>query len=145
MKPRKIAKRSRKASGTKGGRPAFVIDWPVAEKLCESQCTEKEIAAHFGVSVDTLQRAIQRELGCGFADYFAEKRQRGFVSLRVKQFSLAMNGDKTMLVWLGKQYLNQRDKMESSGPNGGPIPVATLSAKDLTDDQLAAIVAGAGK
>jgi AraC-like DNA-binding protein len=115
--------RKTKPSGPKGGRPELIIDWEQVENLCRCQCTEKEISSQLGISVDTLQRAIQREKGCGFADYFAEKRQKGFVSLRTKQFSLAMTGDKTMLVWLGKQYLNQRDKSESSGPNGGPILV----------------------
>jgi hypothetical protein len=26
-----------------------------------------------------------------------------------------------MQIWLGKQYLGQRDKQEQSGPNGGPV------------------------
>ena len=34
------------------------------------------------------------------------------------------------------------DKRELSGPGGAPIPVAAYSARDLTDDQLAAIAAG---
>ena len=32
------------------------------------------------------------------------------------------------------------DKKEFSGPGGGPIPLANLTADDLTDDQLAAIL-----
>jgi len=32
------------------------------------------------------------------------------------------------------------DKKELSGPGGGPIPMASLTADDLTDDQLAAIL-----
>lgn len=32
------------------------------------------------------------------------------------------------------------ERKEISGPNGGPVPLATLSADDLTDDQLAALV-----
>lgn len=36
------------------------------------------------------------------------------------------------------------DRKEVSGPNGGPVPLVGLSAADLTDDQLAAMV-GAGK
>jgi len=34
------------------------------------------------------------------------------------------------------------DRKEISGPGGGPVPLATISAADLTDDQLAALVAG---
>lgn len=123
----KRKQRKTNQSGPKGGRPSFVIDMEQVEQMCLCQCTEKEIAAQFGVSIDTIQRAIKKETGCGFADYFAEKRQKGFVSLRAKQFSLAMAGDRTMLIWLGKQYLKQSDKMESSGPDGGPIQVRTLN------------------
>jgi phage terminase small subunit len=32
------------------------------------------------------------------------------------------------------------DRKELSGPNGGPVAVATLTAEDLTDDQLAALL-----
>lgn len=34
------------------------------------------------------------------------------------------------------------DRKELSGPGGGPIPLASLRAEDLTDDQLAAILLG---
>ena len=30
------------------------------------------------------------------------------------QWSAAENGNSTMLVWLGKQYLNQKDKQEQT-------------------------------
>lgn len=33
------------------------------------------------------------------------------------------------------------DKKEISGPNGGPVPLAHITANDLTDDQLAALIA----
>ena len=36
-------------------------------------------------------------------------------SLRVKQFELAMHGNPTMLVWLGKQELGQTDRQQVSG------------------------------
>lgn len=32
------------------------------------------------------------------------------------------------------------DKKEISGPNGGPVPLAHITANDLTDDQLAALI-----
>jgi hypothetical protein len=41
-----------------------------------------------------------------------------------------------MLIWLGKQYLEQKDKAshEHSGPNGRPIETRDLS--ELPDEQL---------
>jgi len=37
---------------------------------------------------------------------------KGCLSLRHKQFNLAKGGDKTMLIWLGKQLLGQVDRRE---------------------------------
>ncbi len=36
------------------------------------------------------------------------------------------------------------DRKEISGPNGGPLPLANVSPEDLSDEQLAAIVAARG-
>ena len=46
----------------------------------------------------------------GFEDYSRQKKSEGRELLRAKQFENAMNGDKTMQIWLGKQYLGQKDK-----------------------------------
>lgn len=111
----------------KGGRPFSKIDWKKLDSLCAKQCTLVEVSETLGVSEDTVERAIKREKNCGFAEYFAVKRKKGIAKLRTKQFDMAIKGDKTMLVWLGKQYLQQRDKQEHSGPDGGPMQVRTLS------------------
>jgi hypothetical protein len=65
--------------------PRIEPDWEVFDRLCEVQCTLAEIAAHFGVSEDTIERAVKREHSVSFADYFGEKRKAGFVSLRRRQ------------------------------------------------------------
>ena len=84
--------------------------WDDFDKLCEVQCTAKEISACFGFSEDTLERACKRELGKTFAEAFDQKRQKGHTSLRHKQYELAVAGDKTMLIWLGKQWLGQTER-----------------------------------
>lgn len=99
-----------------GGRPRIEIDWTEFDRLCEVQCTLAEIATHFGVSEDTIERAVRREHKSSFADYFAQKRKAGFVSLRRKQYELAMAGNATMLIFLGKQHLGQADKREVAAP-----------------------------
>ena len=43
------------------------------------------------------------------------------MSLRRKQFETALAGNVTMMVWLGKQYLGQKDKTEITGENGGSL------------------------
>jgi len=80
--------------------------------MLEAGCKGTEVAAVLGISRDTLYRACQREHKVDFADYKALKRASGDRLLRVKQFEIAMTGDKTMLVWLGKQRLGQSEKNE---------------------------------
>jgi len=94
------------------GRPKIEINWDVVDDLCEVQCTSDEICAALKISEDTLERACKRDKKCLFADYSKQKRRAGFVSLRHKQFEMAMAGDRTMLIWLGKQYLGQSENIE---------------------------------
>lgn len=95
----------------KGGRPRVDIDWQQFDKLCNLQCTQIEIADWFDCSVDTIDRACKREKKKGFAEYYAQKRGKGRISLRRKQYEVAMAGNVSMLIWLGKQYLNQADQV----------------------------------
>lgn len=96
------------------GRPHFNIDWDKVDKLCAIQCTGEEIAGVLGCDYDTLNSAIKREYGFGFSDYFTQKSASGKMSLRRKQYTTAMDGNPTMLVWLGKQWLGQTDRVETA-------------------------------
>ena len=126
---------ARKRKKGKAGRPMAVIDWRVVDTLCAAQCTVNEICATLGVGRVTLWRACKREKSVDFETYFREKRKRGMGSLRSAQFRSAIQGNATMQIWLGKQWLKQsepKQKHEVGGPNGGPIPVETDDTRDLS-------------
>ena len=96
---------------TKTGRPRTIeINWDMFDKLCELQCTEREIAGFFGCSVDTLNSRCKEEYGQTFSELFAQKRKAGHISLRRWQWQSAEKGNTAMLIFLGKQYLGQSDK-----------------------------------
>ena len=83
------------------------------ESLLAIQCTLQEVTAFFdmkleGCSEDTIERWCKREYGEGFADVSAKKRAVGKISLRRNQFRLAEK-NAAMAIFLGKNYLNQRD------------------------------------
>lgn len=82
-------------------RPRKVIDPAVVETLAKIHCTYDEIAAVVGCSTDTLKRR--------FADRIEKGREEGKASLRRMQFKKALDGNPTMLIWLGKQHLGQKD------------------------------------
>ena len=92
----------------KMGRPRAEIDQKQFENLCGLQCTEVEICAVLGVTDKTLVRWCQDTYGATFSEVFAEKRALGQVSLRRAQFHLAEK-NATLAIWLGKNYLGQRE------------------------------------
>lgn len=96
------------------GRKKIQLDWEQFDKLCGLQCTLREIASYFDCSEDTIERRCKEDKSTHFADYKAQKAGKGRIGLRRKQYELAMAGDKTMLIWLGKQYLGQSDKQETA-------------------------------
>lgn len=78
------------------------------ESLCAIQCTREEICSVLNVSDKTLDRWCQNTYGKYFSVIFAEKRQFGKASLRRSQWEMAKKNP-TLSIWLGKQYLGQRD------------------------------------
>ena len=108
-------------------RPRITIDWDQVDKMCAIHCRGKEQAAILGVSYDTLNRACQREYECSFAEYFRQKASHGRMSLRRKQYTAAMDGNTTMLVWLGKNWLGQADQPEQEAQDLPPIVIERAS------------------
>lgn len=104
----------------KTGRPKIAIDQKIFEKLCAIQCTEVEICSCFDCCEDTLNKWCKENYkdengkSMTFSEVFAVKRQKGRASLRRAQFQLAEKGNATMLIWLGRNYLGQKDVPDES-------------------------------
>lgn len=91
-------------------RPRKEIDETEFIKLCKLQCTQEEIASFFNCSVDTIDRWCKRELGDSFAECFKKYAPLGKISLRRNQMKLSERSA-TMAIWLGKQMLDQEDRI----------------------------------
>lgn len=111
-------------------RPRKEIDQKQFENLCGLQCTLEEIADAFDCSSDTIERWCKRTYKAGFAEVFAQKRGKGKRSLRRMQWDLAKK-NATMAIWLGKQYLDQKDHIETT--NGGEIEVKMRALADIIE------------
>lgn len=92
-------------------RPRKEIDKKQFESLCGLQCTKSEVCAFFNITDKTLESWCKRTYKKGFSDVFKEKRGIGKISLRRMQWRLAET-NVTMAIWLGKQYLNQKDHQD---------------------------------
>lgn len=93
----------------KAGRPKKHISQKQFESLCIIQCTREEICAVLDVSDKTLDKWCKETYGDYFSVIFSQKRNGGKASLRRNQWKMAETNP-TMAIWLGKQYLGQRDK-----------------------------------
>ena len=100
---------------TKMGRPEIKIKKEDFEKLCALQCTEEEIAGFYDCSVDTINNWCKKTYDETFSETYKKKSAKGKMSLRRYQFKLAER-NASMAIFLGKQYLGQRDVIETGTP-----------------------------
>lgn len=105
----------------KMGRPKTQIDKRQFELLCNIQCTEEEVCAVLGgsngpISPHTLNRWCREEYGSGntFCKVFEQKKLEGKTSLRRMQWLMASRSP-AMAIFLGKNYLGQRDDPIDNG------------------------------
>ena len=82
-------------------RPKKEIDEELLLKLAQLHCSMPEMADILGVSKDLLNRR--------FKSVIAKGKSQTKMKLRRKQIEVAMSGNHTMLIWLGKNMLGQSD------------------------------------
>lgn len=102
----------------KFGRNEIPIDWDMVDELLACGCTGTEIAAKLGMHQHTLYRRVEEKFDKTFSAYLAEKKAVGDALIRETQYKKALGiskkGDNTLLIWLGKQRLNQKENITES-------------------------------
>jgi AraC-like DNA-binding protein len=91
----------------------YKLDHDLIFKLAQIHCTYEEIAAVAGTSVSTLEKRFKALIDKG--------RSEGKMSLRRAQFEKAKQGDVRMQIWLGKQWLDQKDQ-PTDAETVAPLP-----------------------
>jgi len=85
----------------KAGRPKAKLDVEMIEKLATIHCTPREMGYIMGVD----HRTIIKHHG----DLIEKGKSLGKMKLRKKQMEVALQGNATMLIWCGKNFLGQTD------------------------------------
>ena len=102
------------------GRPKKLQDemevQEIFEGLCKLQCTEEEICCVLDVTDKTLNSWCKDVYGMGFSEIYKKKSVAGLQSLRRIQWNLART-NVGMAIFLGKQYLHQKDVPIKKGKN----------------------------
>lgn len=106
---------------SKVGRKKLKIDWDRVDRSLIAGSNGVQVAAMLGVHPETLYDKCLQDKKVYFSDYMQQKRQEGNDILLGKQFELAKGGDKMMLIWLGKNRLDQSDKKEIKQQNTGSL------------------------
>ena len=86
-------------------RPLKKIPIQAIEIMAVNGFNDEQIAEACGCDARLIRRR--------FGSTLREKRQEMRQKLRAKQIEEAMKGNTAMLIWLGKQYLDQSDKTEN--------------------------------
>lgn len=99
---------------TKRGRPRANIDLKQLVKLAEIGCSTDEMGDFFGVDGSVIRRH--------YNDVLKQVKAKTKARLRQSQLDTALKGDRTMLIWLGKQMLSQSDTGERNDDTNKPLP-----------------------
>ena len=99
----------------KDGRPRAdeTIDMKQVAIFGRFRATHETMADFFGISTRTIERYMA-EVDGKFCRHYKKGMSKLKMKLSEAQIEAACNGNATMLVWLGKQYLDQKDKQEVS-------------------------------
>jgi hypothetical protein len=112
-----------------GGAPQKFFDWELLESLAilDAQCNyvAERMLIKSGMNpyqitqtdIESMHKRINRRLhqryGLSYVQYVDKKKEHWRLRLRQKQREVALEGNPTILIWLGKQDLGQIDKQES--------------------------------
>lgn len=98
------------------------LDWELLDDLIGIFCTGEECSAVLGLHYETINNKIMEKFNVPFPEYFKQKRGKGKASLRRRQFELTKTNP-ALSIWLGKQYLGQKDRLETSSPENEVLKI----------------------
>lgn len=101
-----------------GGRPIGATKLKMSDEIVKQieglariQCTMKEAGAVLGVNETTYSRFLQAHEKA--LEAWEHGKETGKASLRRNQYKMSETNP-TMAIWLGKQMLDQRDKIDEN-------------------------------
>jgi hypothetical protein len=104
-------------------RPKAKIEWDRVGQMLEAGCSGVGIAGVLGIDEATLRKRCLKDLKISFSEFSQQKKAKGDDLIRLKQFDLAMKGDKTLLIWLGKQRLEQAERQDQKHEHSGGVVI----------------------
>jgi len=104
--PKMQATNEKTKNGNPRGRPKLEFDLNQIKLFGQFKATFETMAEWYGCSTQTITRKMKEE-------EFSQAYKKGFSVTKMKiseaQIKYALQGNPTLLIWVGKQYLGQRD------------------------------------
>lgn len=98
------------------GRTPAKLDWDDIDDMIMKGATGTSVADKYGIHPNTFYDRVFQEKKLSFTEYLQQMRSIGDENIHIAQYNKALGitkkGDSTMLIWLGKQRLKQRDSQE---------------------------------
>ena len=94
----------------------YEIDTKPVQTLARFGCTNKEIGSFFGCSADLIEKS--------YSEFLTKGRSEQKLRLRQLQMRSAESCNVTMLIWLGKNVLDQRESITINSDEK-PLPLYT--------------------
>ena len=104
-----------------GGNKEIPIDWKEVERLAICGCSGRQVAEAMGINYDTLYKRCKKDQKMMWGEYSSRKKAKGDALLYSRQFQMALEKDRGMLIWLGKNRLGQRDNPEQKEVFNGEL------------------------
>jgi len=109
---------AKKEIPAKIGRPEAPINWKEVESYLIAGCSGRSIASSMGFQPNTIYDRCLKDHGQTFTEYSQQFYEKGENLLRAHQFAKALGktdkGDNTLLIWLGKVRLKQKEEVTMS-------------------------------
>lgn len=122
----------------KMGRPKIVWtdkEYSSIEYMAIIHCTGEEMAGVMGVDYDTLNRLVKQRYGKTFSDWYKSASSNGNMSLRRLQWKSAEGGNVTMQIFLGKQWLGQKEQLDTNISGDGMLQDILGYMKDRKENE----------
>lgn len=117
----------------KAGKPALILTEDGAryiETLAGYGCTKEEIAFNVGVALNTLTNETNKPL---FEDAYSKGKSSFIASIRASQVKIMKKGSSAMAIFLGKNYLGQKDSQEVTAEVSAKVGILTgEQVKDMS-------------
>lgn len=104
--------------------------------MLEAGCSGVQVAQSIGIHENTLYNRCKDEQGMDFVAFRAKNRAKGDNNILVAQYEAAVKDkDKTMLIWAGKQRLDQSEKQKTDLTHSGAVTMIWEDADTNKKDQ----------